>query len=156
MNMIFQDDEVRNMTRNKKFTCTFLAVVSLVIMSCSSGFRPADSDMRDVNCGKVYTQEEAQELVLENLRWMFKNYETAKIEFTEVKKGYIDFEIGNEVIFGYAINAVINTKNIEGVYAGDRTHLFFIRDGKVYYNYTKPHTKLKKAYWVEVKPDISE
>lgn len=131
-------------------------ILSVFISGCSSGFRPAEKNMRDVDCGKIYTQEEAQELVLENLKWMFKNYETAKIEFSEVKKGFIDFEIGNEIIFGYAINAIINTKNSEGLYAGDRTHLFFIRDGKVYYNYTKPHTKLKKAYWVEVKPDISE
>ncbi len=132
------------------------ALVLMMLISCSSGFRPADKNMRDVNCGRAYTQVEAQELVLESLKWMFKNYDTAKIEFTDIKKGYIDFEIGNSVIFGYSINAIINTKNVEGVYAGDRTHLFFIRDGRVYYNYTKPHTKLKKAYWVEVRPDISE
>jgi hypothetical protein len=131
-------------------------LISLILLSCSSGFRPAGDEIRDQSCGRVYTQEEAQELVLENLKWMFKNYESAKIEFTDIKKAFIDYEIGNRVIFGYSINAVINTKSIDGVYSGDRTHLFFLKDNKVFYNYTKPDTKLKKAYWIEVKPDISE
>lgn len=130
--------------------------ISILLLACSSGFKPVDSSYRTMNCGKPYTQEEAQELVLESIKWMFRNYETAKIEFEPIKKSFIDFEIGGRIIFGYSINAVINTKNTEGVYAGDRTHLFFIRDDKVFYNYTRPDAKVRKAYWVEVKPDIAD
>jgi hypothetical protein len=49
---------------------------------------------------------------------MFKNYESAKIEFTELKKTFINYEIGERTIFGYGINAIVNSKNKEGVYTG--------------------------------------
>ncbi len=143
------------MIGKKEFRYIISVISAVILISCSSGFRPADSDMRDVNCGKVYTQEQAQEMVLENLKWMFKNYESAKIEFSELKKAYIYYELGDRNIFGYSIKAIVNSKNSEGVYGGDRNHLFFIRDDKVYYNYTNPNAKLRKAYWVEVRPDIS-
>lgn len=127
------------------------------ITGCFLASNPSPEEMmRDADYGKVYTQIEAQEIVLENLKTMFKNYESAKIEFTEIKKAFINYEIGEKTIFGYAINAVINSKNNAGVYSGDRVHLFFLKDDKVFYNYTNPNSKYKKAYWIEVKPDISE
>jgi len=127
------------------------------ITGCFFASSPSQEEMlRDADYGKAYSQVEAQEVILENLKTMFKNYESAKIEFTEIKKAFINYEIGEKIIFGYAINAVINSKTSSGVYSGDRVHLFFLKDDKVFYNYTNPNSKYKKAYWIEVKPDISE
>jgi hypothetical protein len=133
-----------------------LAVSVLILFSgCFFASKPFDA-ARDGDHGKAYTQEEAQEIILESLKLMFKNYESAKIEFTELKKTFINYEIGERTIFGYGINAVVNSRNKEGVYTGDRTHLFFLKDDKVFYNYTRQDTRWKKAYWVEIRPDILE
>ena len=144
--------------RINSFIKVIFSVCLIVLFSgCFLASNPSPEEMmRDADYGRNFTQEEAQEVILENLKTMFKNYESAKIEFSELKKAFIYYEIGDKTIFGYAINAIINTKNSEGVYTGDRTHLFFLKDDKVFYNYTKPNAKLKKAIWIELHPDISE
>jgi len=145
------------MSRRQTIILSLAAMLTVILTGCFFASNPSHEQMmRDADYGRSYTQEEAQEIILENLKGMFKNYESAKIEFTELKKAFINYEIGEKTIFGYAINAIINSKNSSGVYAGDRLHLFFLKDDKVFYNYTKPDTKYKKAYWIEVKPDISE
>jgi hypothetical protein len=135
----------------------FILYLLFMLSGCFLASSPSQEEMmRDADYGRSFTQEQAQEILLENLKTMFKSYETAKIEFSELKKAFINYEIGEKTIFGYAINAIINAKNSSGVYSGDRTHLFFLKDDKVFYNYTNPKSKYKKAYWIEIKPDISE
>ncbi|HQO10621.1 MAG TPA: hypothetical protein PLK90_08975 [Clostridiales bacterium] len=137
--------------------CAFIISLLFVMSGCFLASSPSQEEMlRDADYGRSFTQEKAQEILLENLKTMFKSYETAKIEFSELKKAFIYYEIGEKNIFGYSINAIINAQNSSGIYSGDRTHLFFLKDDKVYYNYTNPNSKYKKAYWIEVKPDISE
>jgi len=135
----------------------FTGVLTILFSGCFLASSPSQEEMmRDADYGRNFTQVEAQEIILENLKNMFKSYESAKIEFSELKKAYINYEIGDKTIFGYTINAIVNSKNSEGTYTGDRTHLFFLKDDKVFYNYTKPNAKYKKAYWIEVKPEITE
>jgi len=145
------------MTKNLIIKLTFAAMLIFIFPGCFLASNPSQEEMmRDADYGRSFTQEEAQEIILENLKGMFKNYESAKIDFTELKKAFIYYEIGDKTIFGYAVNAIINSKNSAGVYSGDRIHLFFLKDNKVFYNYTKPNSKLKKAIWIEINPDISE
>jgi hypothetical protein len=139
----------------KKYLMIAAVVTMIALSGCFSASRP-ESTQRDGDHGRAFTQEEAQEIILESLKLMFKNYESAKIEFTELKKTFINYEIGERTIFGYGINAIVNSKNSDGEYTGDRTHLFFLKDSKVFYNYTRQDTSWKKAYWVEIRPDILE
>lgn len=142
---------------NSFFKLILIIISAAGFTGCFLASNPSKEQMmRDADYGRNFTQEQAQEILLDNLKNMFKNYESAKIEFSELKKAYIYYEIGDKTIFGYAINAIINSKNSAGAYSGDRTHLFFLKDDRVFYNYTKPDAKLKKAIWIELHPEISE
>ena len=59
----------------------FILYLLFMLSGCFLASSPSQEEMmRDADYGRSFTQEQAQEILLENLKTMFKSYETAKIE----------------------------------------------------------------------------
>lgn len=111
----------------------FVAGVSLAVLvggaGCAHG--PSAAEAANADYGSAISQSDAQELAQRFMAGVLKDPASATYEWGTVSAGYIEAAplVGQKMVFGYQLDALVNSKNSYGGYTGRKKYQFMFRNG---------------------------
>lgn len=127
-----QGGEIAMLIASKPFL-SFLAIpfITFVILLTSGcvGGPPTQEELARADYGTPISQEDAQRQALEFLKGALINADSAKIDWSPVRSGWLREARGLK--FGYILDLKINAKNSDGAYIGYKPYRFMFFNGTI-------------------------
>lgn len=92
---------------------------------------PTAEELAAADYGPPITQEAAVAQALTWLQGNLKDPDSLKATWEDVRRGWIQYWVGEQLFFGYVLTGSINAKNSYGGYSGPREFRFVFYGGKL-------------------------
>lgn len=115
----------------KIFLCFALLSIFLVNTGCVAP--PTKEQLAVADYGLALTQEDAEQIVKEDMEDVLIDPYTAQYKFEPLEKTWsTDYSLGKGKVWtGYEITVYINSRNRLGGYTGRKKYRFLMRDGRI-------------------------
>lgn len=123
-----------------------LGAMIILLNGCAT--IPTQKEISIADYGTPISQKDAEIKALNFLKQNLKDPDSAKIEWKEIKKGWMREAIiyGHKLLFGYILEANVNAKNSYGGYIGYKLFTFVFFNDSIISVYKEGESFIEKIY----------